>query len=214
MGRLLRNPFVLMLLAGVTYLGTTAVVLKLNWTKLNTPLEAAAPAEKDRPSLVVVGARPFDVWSAETDEMVAELGREKARLAERAQDLATLTPRLDGARAESDRLRENIGQARQELDKAATELGEEETRNLKPLAQTYSKLTPRAAVAIFRELDDSTALKILSLMKNDQVSTIFEEMARTTDQNGTMATRAAALTEKLRLLKKAQPSTLASAQSP
>ena len=82
------------------------------------------------------------------------------------------------------------------------------------MAQTYSKLTPRAAVAIFRELDDSTALKILSLMKNDQVSTIFEEMARTTDQNGTMATRAAALTEKLRLLKKAQPSTLASAQSP
>ena len=41
-------------------------------------------------------------------------------------------------------------------------------------------------------------------MKTDAVGVIFEEMARTSDQNGTLATRAAALTEKLRLLKKSQ----------
>ena len=177
MGKLLRNPFVLMLLAGLSYLGATAAVLKLNWAKLSTPLAAEASTEKARPSLVTVGARPFDLWSAETNEMIAELGREKARLEERSRDLDTLKTQLDGEHTELDRLKDEIAKSRQELDKAATELGEEETRNLKPLAQTYAKLTPRAAVAIFRELDDSTALKILSLMKNDQVSIIFEEIA-------------------------------------
>ncbi len=212
MGKLLRNPFVLMLLAGLTYLGTTAAVLQKNWTRLHTP-EEATPAAKAKPALVLVGARPFDVWSTETDEMIAELRREKTRLDDRGHDLDTLKTRLDGERAELDRLKTEIVTARQELDKAATEMTEDETRNLRPLSQTYAKLTPRATVAIFRELDDSTALKILSLMKNDAVSQIFEEMAHTSDQNGTMATRAAALTEKLRLLKKA-PATGAVASAP
>ncbi len=205
----------LMLLAGLAYLGTTAAVLRLNWAKLGTPLETE-PVEKVRPALVTVGARPFDLWSSETNEMIAELGREKAHLEERAHDLDTLQTRLEGERTELDRLKTEIVQSRQELDKAATELTEEETRNLRPLSQTYAKLSPKAAVAIFRELDDATTLKILALMKNDAVGTIFEEMARTADQNGTMAVRAAALTEKLRLLKKTQATggAVASSQTP
>lgn len=212
MGKMLRNPLVLALLAGLTYLGTTVVVLRLRWTHLSDPATAASTGPK-KPTLITVGSRPWDFWSAETEEMISELGREHARLDERAHDLDTLKTRLDGEKAELDRLREQITQARQELDHATTELSDDETKNLKPLAQTYSRLTPRATVAIFRELDDATALKILALMKTDAVGVIFEEMARTSDQNGTLATRAAALTEKLRLLKKSQGSTAVAAAS-
>ena len=212
MGKLLRNPLVLALLAGLTYLGTTAAVLRLHWSKISEPDDAAtAKAGGKKPALVTVGARPWDFWSAETEEMIAELGREHARLDERAHDLDTLKTRLDGEKAELDRLRDQITQARQELDRAATELSEEESKNLKPLAQTYSRLTPKATVAIFRELDDATVLKLLALMKADAVGLVFEEMARTSDQNGTLAVRAATLTEKLRLLKKAQQNAVASA---
>ncbi len=215
MGKLLRNPLMLALLAGLSYLGTTALVLRVRWTRLSDPTAAVSTGPK-KPALVTVGSRPWDFWSAETEEMIAELGREHARLDERAHDLDTLKTRLDGEKAELDRLRDQITQSRQELERATTELGEDETKNLRPLAQTYSRLTPRATVAIFRELDDATALKILSLMKTDAVGVIFEEMARTSDQNGTLAPRAAALTEKLRLLKKSpsQASVAAASSAP
>ena len=213
MGKMLRQPLVLALLAGLSYLVTTAMVLRVRWARLSEPASAASASGPKKPSLITVGSRPWDFWSAETEEMISELSRERARLDERAHDLDTLKTRLDGEKAELDRLRDQITQSRQELEHATTELGEEETKNLRPLAQTYSRLTPRATVAIFRELDDATALKILALMKTDAVSVIFEEMARTSDQNGTLATRAAALTEKLRLLKKTQANASVAAAS-
>ena len=215
MGKMLRNPLVLALLAGMSYLGTTAAVLRLRWTRLSEPAEAVVSARgQKKPTLITVGSRPWDFWSAETEEMIAELAREHARLDERTHDLDTLKTRLDGEKAELDRLREQIARSRQELDHATTELGEDETKNLRPLAQTYSRLTPRATVAIFREMDDATELKILALMKTDAVGLIFEEMARTSDQNGTLASRAATLTEKLRLLKKTQATASVASASP
>ena len=201
MSNLLRHPFALVMLAGLTYLGTTALVLRLRWHQLGEA-PAAVSSRPAKPPLLIVGSRPWDFWSAETEEMIAGLGREHARLDERTHDLDLLQTRLDGEKAELDRLRAQITQASQELDRAATALAADETNNLRPLAQTYSRLTPRATVAIFRELDDATAIKILALMKTDAVSLIFEEMARTPDQDGTLASRAAMLTEKLRLLRK------------
>ena len=201
MSNLLRHPLVLAMLAGFTYLGMTAFVLRLRWHQLGeAPVFVSSHPAK--PPLLIVGSRPWDFWSAETEEMIAGLGREHARLDERTHDLDLLKTRLDGEKAELDRLRVEITRASQDLDRATTVLAADETTNLRPLAQTYSRLTPRATVAIFRELDDATAIKILALMKTDAVSLIFEEMAHTADQNGTLAPRAAMLTEKLRLLRK------------
>jgi len=55
---------------------------------------------------------------------------------------------------------------------------EGEAANLKKLAQTYGALTPKSAVAIFREMDDTTLVKLFSLMKPDVVGPIFEEMGK------------------------------------
>ena len=82
----------------------------------------------------------------------------------------------------------------------------DEAKNLRSLAQTYSTLTPHAAVAIIREMDDTTVVKILSLMKPDVVGPIFEEMAGASGGDTSLAQHAAVLSDKLRLMKSAQTS--------
>lgn len=94
---------------------------------------------------------------------------------------------------------------RKEIADRVIEINADELRDLKSLAAAYANLTPRAAVAIIRELDDVTAVKILSLMKADTVSPIFEEMSRTASTDGTLARRVAILSEKLRLMKSTKP---------
>ena len=98
----------------------------------------------------------------------------------------------------------DIEAMRAEIGRKVIEITADESKNLRTLAQTYSNLTPKGAVAILREMDDTTVVKILSLMKSDAVGPIFEEMAKTTAPDGTLARRAALLSEKLRLMKAAR----------
>lgn len=115
--------------------------------------------------------------------------------------------RLSAEQGELDKLRAELELMRREIGERVIEINADEAKNLRALAQTYSALTPRAAVAILRELDDITIVKILSLMKPDVVSPIFEEMSRTPlgTGEGTLAKRAATLSEKLRLMKSNKP---------
>ena len=53
-------------------------------------------------------------------------------------------------------------------------------------------------------MDDVTVVKILSLMKSDSVAPIFEEMSRSSTADPALARRAAALSEKLRLVRTAR----------
>ncbi len=102
-------------------------------------------------------------------------------------------------------MRAELERMRKEISQRVIEINADEMKNLKTLATTYGNLTPRAAVAIIKELDDNTAVKILSLMKPDTVSPIFEEMSRTAAVDGTLARRVAVLSEKLRLMKSNKP---------
>ena len=81
------------------------------------------------------------------------------------------------------------------------EIQADESKNLRSLSQTYANLSPKAAVAIIREMDDVTVVKILYLMKPDIVAPIFEEMSKTSDKDGLLSRRAAVISEKLRLMK-------------
>ena len=59
---------------------------------------------------------------------------------------------------------------------------------------------------ILREMDENTVVKMLSLMKADQVGPILGEMPKATDRPGeeTMARRAARMSDKLRLIQSAK----------
>ena len=59
------------------------------------------------------------------------------------------------------------------------------------------------AVAIFREMDENMAVKILSMMKPENVAPILGEMTKAPARPGeeSMARRAARISDKLRLIK-------------
>ena len=97
--------------------------------------------------------------------------------------------------------RADIAAMRTEIDDRVIAIRADEAKNLRTLAQTYTSLSPAGAVAILREMNDTTVVKILSDMKPDVVGPIFEEMSHTASGDGSLARRAAVLSEKLRLMK-------------
>lgn len=143
----------------------------------------------------------WDFWTIEIDNLASELKEEKGRLKKQSEALDQRAARLTAEQQELEKLRSSIEAMRKEIGEKVIEINTDESKNLRTLAQTYTNLTPRAAVAIIREMDDTTVVKILSLMKPDVVAPIFEEMSKTPDKDGLLARRAATLSEKLRLLK-------------
>jgi flagellar motility protein MotE (MotC chaperone) len=122
------------------------------------------------------------------------LRQQHDQLDQRAAQLANEARELAKVRIEIEALRRGITEK-------IIEISADDAKNIRTLAQTYSNLTPRAVVAIVRELDDATAVKIFSLMKVDVVSAIFEEMSRTAGPDGPMSKRVAILSERMRQMK-------------
>jgi flagellar motility protein MotE (MotC chaperone) len=150
----------------------------------------------------------WDFWTIEIENLSNELKDERARLHKEADQLDQRAARLSAEEKELAKVRSDIAAMRQEIADRVVEITADEQKNVRTLAQTYTNLTPRAVVAIFREMDDATAVKILSLMKPDVVGPIFEQMSLTAGADGTpLARRAAILSEKLRLVKASKPST-------
>ena len=160
-------------------------------------IEARAQVEAAKPTK----ERGWDFWTIEIENLSNDLKEERARLAKRSEQLDQREARIAAERQELAVMRAEIEGLRQEIADRVISIREDEAKNLRSLAQTNSALTPRAAVAIIRELDDVTAVKILFLMKPDVVGPIFEEMSKTTGTAGPLARRAAILSEKLRLMK-------------
>lgn len=149
----------------------------------------------------------WDFWTIEIDNLASELKEEKGRLKKQSEALDQRAARLTAEQQELEKLRAGIEAMRKEIGEKVIEMNTDEAKNLRSLAQTYTNLTPRAAVAIIREMDDTTVVKILSLMKPDVVAPIFEEMSKTPDKDGLLAHRAASLSEKLRLMKSSRTAT-------
>ena len=181
---------------------STALGVYLIWRSGETLLaQAVIPAEAP---VEVETSRGWDFWTIEMENLSNELRGERERQRKMAEELEQRAARVAADEQELAKVRTELEAIRSDLSSKIVELTVEETRNLKALAQTYSNLTPRAAVAIFRELDDVMAVKILSLMKPDIVGPIFEEMSRTPGDDGTLAARAAELSNRLRLIKAAK----------
>lgn len=164
-------------------------------------LVAAAIAAIPPPPLDDHKAQGWDFWTIEIDGLSSELKEERARLRQQAELLNQRAARLSAEQQELAKIRADIEAMRAEIARKVIEIKADESKNLRSLAQTYSSLTPKGAVAILREMDDTTVVKILSLMKSDSVGPIFEEMVKTAGPEGTLARRAATLSEKLRLMK-------------
>lgn len=200
MTRILQHPAVVTTLALVLGLATG-----LAWFWRAGDLIVAHVAAVRATAVKQQKAQGWDFWTVEIDNLASELKDEKERLRKLSEHLDLRAARLSAEQQELDKVRTEIERMRKEIADRVIEINADELKNLKSLAAAYANLTPRAAVAIIRELDDGTAVKILSLMKADTVSPIFEEMSRTASIDGTLARRVAILSEKLRLMKTNKP---------
>jgi flagellar motility protein MotE (MotC chaperone) len=162
----------------------------------------AATVEELRPREV---RPPWGMWTPEIERLAQELKTQRDGLKEREQAVLQREARLEAEAAELARTRKDIEGQRAEITQMLTVVGNDELKNLKSLAQTYANLTPKAAVAIFSEMDDPTVVKILSLMKADVVGPIFEEMSKDKSEKNNQAQRAATLSERLRLMRASKP---------
>jgi flagellar motility protein MotE (MotC chaperone) len=147
----------------------------------------------------------WDFWTIEIENLSNELKDERARVRKESDLMDQREARIAAERKELEAMRGELDGLRRDMADKVVTIRADEAKNLRSLAQTYANLTPRAAVAIIREMDDVTVVKILFLMKPDIVGPIFEEMSRTSGADGTLARRAAILSEKLRVMNANKP---------
>jgi len=196
----LQNP---MVAAAAGLMISVALGVMLVWRAATPLLTAAAQAIPGKKVEEVATERGWDFWTIEIENLSTELKDERARLRQQSEQLEQRAARVEAEAKELGRMRTEIEALRGQMSDRLIEMKEDEVKNLKTLAQTYTNLTPRASVAIIRELDDVTAVKILSLMKPDVVAPIFEEMSRAAGGDTTLTRRAAVLSNQLRLMKAA-----------
>lgn len=192
--RFLKSGWGLGGLAVILSLGTTAGVIYKHRNELSVA---------QVPERVVVEAPPV-LWSfkfQDIENLFDDLKAQRKRLEEREVELEKAGAQLASEKSELNKMRSEIELLRKELSDAIIQVQEQEYKNLKSLAQTYSNVSPQAAVTIFSEMDDAMAVKILSLMKADKVGGIFQEMAKHATKDAEVAKRAARLSDRLRLLK-------------
>jgi len=146
--------------------------------------------------------RGWNFWTIEIENLNNELKGERERLHKQSELLDRREAQFAAETQELNKVRAEIEGLRQEIAAKVIEIKADEAKNLRILAQTYTSLTPKAAVAIISEMDDVMSVKILSMMKPDVVAPIFEEMSRTAGRDGTpLARRAALLSDRIRLVR-------------
>jgi flagellar motility protein MotE (MotC chaperone) len=202
---LLRNP----LITAATGLLLALAVGACTFWRAAGPLLAQALAAQARAAAAARSEtdKGWDFWTVQIESLANELKGEKAKLKKEADILDRREVRIAAQEKGLATMRAELESMRKDLSARIIGIRADEAKNLRGLAQTYSNLSPRAAVAIFREMDDVTAVKILFLMKPDVVGPIFEEMSKTAGTDGTLARRAAVLSEKLRVMKATPPAT-------
>jgi flagellar motility protein MotE (MotC chaperone) len=196
----LQNPITALALSLVLSLG---LGVGLCWRAAG-PLVQLAIAARPKPVVDVKKDKGWDFWTIEMENLSTDLNEERARLRQQSDLLDQRAARLEDEQKQLAKIRTDLEGLRQEIAGKVVEISADEAKNLRALSQTYANLSPRAVVAIFREMDDLTVVKILSLMKPDVVGPIFEEMSKTAGPDGLLAKRAAVLSEKLRLVKSAK----------
>jgi flagellar motility protein MotE (MotC chaperone) len=191
----LNNPIVLVVLGLFLGVGTS---LGLFW-QAAAPLIAAAKQSRVKAYTPVKPEPPWDFWTIEIENLAAELKDAKANLKKREDELIAREGRFTAERLELAKQRQQLEALRAEIANTMVSIKEDEMRNMKTLAETYSNLSPKATLTIFKQMDDMTVVKLLALMKTDVVSPLFEEMSKQATADPTVAKRAAHLSEKLRL---------------
>ena len=204
----------LILLAVILGTATAAGVLLLKWPSVTT-LPPEPPATRTK---IKSQSRDWDFYTAEIDNLIQELQKERTGYEVKTKDLGAVEMRIAAEKQELLRLREELLRLRGEIEKMrdnlttqTTELLSTEKSNIRNLARSYAIMKPAEAVAILSEMSDANIVKLLATMKADIVAKILGEMAKTkdpaapADSKTPLANRAATISDQLRLFKNESP---------
>ena len=195
--KLIKSPWVASIIGMILYMLITAVSMKAAVKKnaaANTASQEAPHEEESEPGSGVMPS--WTANSSDVDEMIKELRLEKETLKIRTKQLGESEARLVLDRQEMNQMTQVVGRMQKEFEAAITRVAEEETANLKRLAKTYSLMTPESAAQVFKQLEETSLVKVLMYMKDAQVSAILDRLAK---EGETEAKRVAAISERLRL---------------
>lgn len=177
----------------VLYVGATAWF----WPKMELMVPHRAEVAEGRDARPSGTVPSWEFNNPELDQLALELRKEKAALAERSQQLEEFARRLQSERHELNVVTQAVHQMQMDLDQRLVRVTEEETANVKKLARVYAAMTPEGAAGIIRHIDETTTVKILASMKEDESGPILENLSRLGDIE---ARQAASLSERLRLI--------------
>jgi uncharacterized protein HemX len=155
----LANPIVAAALGLVFGLGTGLYTF---WRAAQLSLDHAIKLVPHKDALgVEQRERGWNFWTIEIENLANELKGERERLHQQAEQLDRRETQLAAERQELSKVRTEIEGLRQEIATKVVEINADESKKIRGLAQTYTNLTPRAAVAIIKEMDDLLVVKIL-----------------------------------------------------
>lgn len=188
--RILQSSWLTALVGCLIYLGVTFAVLS------PSKFEGALAAQKaDETGKSANDDPSWKFRNPEMDQWVAELKREKEALDLREQQLQELALRLETERKELTAVTQTVYQLQAEFDKNVIRIKDQEVDNLKRQVKVFANMSPDASSALVSEMAEDEAVKILALMKTDDVSAIIETLSK---MGKAESQRAASITEKLR----------------
>jgi Uncharacterized conserved protein len=188
--KILQNPIVASVIGLTLYVLVTVLV----W-KTPAPVVEGELAQNVIVAKAKAAVPSWEFQSQEAEMLVNELKAEKAALAQREKELNELAERLKAERLEINVVTQAVHQLQAQVEANIVRIKAEEAANLKKLSRTYAAMSPEGAAPIMRELEETTLLKILALMKETESAPLLEEMARLSADE---AKRVAQLTDRLR----------------
>jgi len=184
--RLLQSSWFVALLGCLLYLATTLLLL-------NPDKFAGA-----RPVVVERSADDDPSWkfkNPEFDQWIAQIKQEKDALAAREQQLTDWQTRLDAERQDISSVTQAVAQLQAQFDQNVVRFRVSEADNVKHQAKLIAAMSPDGAAALFDNMPDADAVRILFSMNTDQASLILDTMSK---MGKPEAKRAATLTEWMR----------------
>lgn len=178
----------------LAYLGTTVAC----WNFIQRPHvslgsdEEATPLPK-QPSMASLA---WNADNSEIEQLIAELKKEKAGLAEREKQLKELETRLQTERSEINLVTQSLEKMQKDFDTEIVRVKQQEQPNLKRLGKTYATMSPEGAAGILKEMDDPAIVKILVMMKDAESAPILEAFSKLGPAE---SKRAAAISDRIRL---------------
>lgn len=197
--KILTSSWVVMLLGGLLYLGTTSAVLLQNKASFKPAVPAAAATNRPPPN---VRGPSWEFFNPDLEDMVKELKERKDTLDNREKELNLYAARLKAEKAEIGQITRQIEEMRKNFDDSIIRVREDEQANLKKLAKNYAQMDPPTAAQVMAGLDDITLVKVLMFMKDSQSGPILNLIA---GKSPASAKRVAQASERLRLSQQATP---------